>query len=127
MCIRDRCDVDTLLHIIWKRIEPGTTIIYQSLDEDGFKYLSANHSTEFVDTRTGAHTNAIEHKWHEVSSHVPWFGVQKDHFAGYLAEYLFKAKYPDLKHLHHIFTVAAQLYPPPASKVNILYIFSCSC
>ena len=105
----DTHDADTLLRIIRKRIEPGTTIVsncwkaYRSLGEAGFEHLTVNHSIEFVDARTGTHTNTIECQWREVRCRVPRFGVRKKHFEGYLAEYLFKAKYPPFERLHHFF------------------------
>lgn len=60
---------DTLLSIIKTNILPGTTIIsdcwkaYDILDKEGFEHLKVNHSVNFVDQDTGAHTNTIESTW----------------------------------------------------------------
>jgi hypothetical protein len=58
--VPDRTD-DTL---IW--IEPGTAVIsdhwgaYRDLYAEGCTHRTVNHSTDFVDECTGAHTNTIE-------------------------------------------------------------------
>lgn len=59
----DTRDADTLLRIIRKTIEPGTTIVsdcwkaYRSLEKAGLEHFTVNHSIEFINARTGAHTN----------------------------------------------------------------------
>lgn len=70
------------------------------------------HSIQHTVTQTGAHTNNIERTWREVRAKVPRYGRKKLHFAGYLAEYLFKAKYPDNQRVHAFFAAAAEMYPP---------------
>jgi len=50
-------------------IEPGTTVIsdcwgaYRDLDAQGYTHRTVNHSNDFVDQRSGAHTNTIESTW----------------------------------------------------------------
>ena len=57
--------MEILVSIIKENINPGTTIIsdcwraYNSLSEEGFKHLMVNHSVNFVDPESGAHTNII--------------------------------------------------------------------
>lgn len=57
---------DTLVNIIKQHIKPGSTIIsdcwkaYNSLDKEGFTHLTINHSVNFVDPNSGAHTNSID-------------------------------------------------------------------
>ncbi|GFS53992.1 putative transposase-like protein [Trichonephila clavipes] len=57
---------ETLLGLIESWIEPGTTVkpdcwkSYERLSERGYHHLIVNHSLEFVDSETGAHTNTIE-------------------------------------------------------------------
>ena len=56
---------DTLVSIIKDNILPDTTIIsdcwkaYDSLSKEGFNHLKVNHSVNFVDPDSGAHTNTI--------------------------------------------------------------------
>jgi len=58
----------TLIKIIKERIKPGTTIMsdcwkaYNTkvLEEAGFNHLKVNHSMNFVELDTGAHTQAVE-------------------------------------------------------------------
>ena len=58
--------VDTLVSIIKDNILPGTTIIsdcwkaYDGLSKEGFNHLKVNHSVNFVDPDSGAHTNINE-------------------------------------------------------------------
>ncbi|XP_046663007.1 uncharacterized protein LOC124355897 [Homalodisca vitripennis] len=95
----DQRDRDTLLDIIQQWVLPGTTIVsdcwraYNCLGDEGFRHLTVNHSINFVDPNTGAHTNTIERHWREVRANIPRYGVRTDHFVGYLAEFLFKTKY----------------------------------
>jgi transposase-like protein len=60
--VKDRT-TDTLMAVIRDWIEPGTTVIsdcwgaYHGLGSQGYTYQTVNHSIEFVDPTTGAHTN----------------------------------------------------------------------
>ncbi|XP_069673350.1 uncharacterized protein [Periplaneta americana] len=111
-------DSDTLLSVIKRYILPGTTIVsdcwraYSCLEEEDYVHLAENNTYNFVDPVAGANTNTIRRVWREVRSNIPRFGMKKNHFAGYLAEYLFKAKYPREERLHHFLKAAASLYPP---------------
>ncbi|XP_023216113.1 uncharacterized protein LOC111618774 [Centruroides sculpturatus] len=112
-------DSQTLLSVLKEWVLPGTTVIsdcwkaYDCLQTEGFHHLTVNHKYNFVDPQTGSHTNTIERMWREVRANVPRYGVRKEHMVGYLAEYLFKAKYPDMgSRLHHFQVAAANLYPP---------------
>lgn len=66
----------TLVSIIKNRIEPGTTIIsdcwraYDCLKNEDYNHLTVNHTYNFVDPDTGAHTNNIEREWRDVRSMV---------------------------------------------------------
>ena len=59
-------DKDTLLPIIRAHILPGTCVMsdmwkaYDCLKDEGYTHLTVNHSLNFVDPDTGAHTQRIE-------------------------------------------------------------------
>ena len=110
---------DVLLQVIKKWILPGTTIIsdcwkaYDCLGNEGYTHLSVNHSVNFVAPTSGAHTQNIERVWHEVRGGVPRFGRKTLHFAGYLAEFLFKRKYSVYtERIHAFFQMVGELYSP---------------
>ncbi|XP_068757537.1 uncharacterized protein [Montipora capricornis] len=61
---------ETLVHrLITTHIQPGTVIYldqftpYIPLDQLGYIHVSVNHSKNFVDPDSGAHTNTIEGVW----------------------------------------------------------------
>ncbi|XP_024869450.1 uncharacterized protein LOC112453119 [Temnothorax curvispinosus] len=85
---------------------------YNCLNNEGFQYLTVNHSYNFVDPETGAHTQNIECVWREVRGNIPRYGTREDHVLGYLNEYLFKRAYSRLERIENFFDVIAELYPP---------------
>jgi len=114
---------DVLLDLIKTWIRPGTTIIsdcwkaYDCLSNEGFVHQTVNHSMNFVDPRSGAHTQNIERIWREVRGGIPRFGRKEKHMVGYLAEFLFKRKYSDYRQrLHAFYTAVGQLYSPAVQQ-----------
>ena len=93
--IVERRDKPTLLSIIKKRILPGSVIMsdcwkaYDCLSKEGYTHMTVNHSENFKDPETGAHTNSIEGTWQKIKHGVsfPKFGIKSEHLGGYLAEY----------------------------------------
>ena len=61
----ERRDKDTLIPIIRAQILPGTCVMsdmwkaYDCLQDEGYNHLTVNHSLNFVDPDTGAHTQRI--------------------------------------------------------------------
>lgn len=93
----EKRDTETLLKIIQEWILPGTTIIsdfwkaYDVLQHKGFIHLKINHSLNYVDSNDrSTHTQNIERIWRDVRGGIPRYGRRKNHFVGYLAEFLFK-------------------------------------
>jgi len=110
---------EVLLEVIKTWIRPGTTVMsdcwkaYDFLSSEGFVHQNVNHSMNFVDPHSGAHTQNIERIWREVRGGIPRFGRSEKHMAGYLAEFLFKRKYLDYtERIHVFFSVVGQLYSP---------------
>lgn len=108
---------ETLLEIIKNNIQPGTTIIsdcwkaYDILDREGFEHLKVNHSLNFVDPDTGAHTNTIESTWRALKKSLPVSGTVKSLYDTYFSQYCIRKKYltdcqdPFLKFLELISSV----------------------
>lgn len=109
----------TLTALIKEHIEDGTTIYsdcwkaYSRLEEHGFKHLTVNHSQNFVDPESGAHTQSVERLWGIMKSKIPKNGRKKGHLPGYLAAFVFKKYLPDHKDkIHTFFTAMGNLYNP---------------
>jgi len=70
-----------------------------------------NHSKNFVDPVTGAHTNTIEGLWNQVKKKLKRMsGTFKDKLPGYLDEFNWQRQYPGNRFenmLRHI----GELYP----------------
>lgn len=114
-----RCTAETLLPIITARIANGTKIIsdcwkaYDCLEQQGYRHLKVNHSINFVDPETGAHTNTIERKWRDAKNFVPKYGRRSSHFVDYLATSFFKSHFKEAnERFHHFLVAAGKLYTP---------------
>ncbi|XP_076106327.1 uncharacterized protein LOC143074994 [Mytilus galloprovincialis] len=90
---------ETLLKLIKDNIKPGTTIIsdcwkaYDCLGSEGFEHLKVNHSVNFVDPETGAHTNSIESTWRALKKSLPKYGTVKSLYDTYFSQYCVRKKY----------------------------------
>ncbi len=71
-CPNNKRDRATLEPLIKKHIKAGSTVIrdcwkaYDRLGSAGYNHLKVNHSLNFVDPGTGAHTNTIESLWWQI-------------------------------------------------------------
>lgn len=109
----------SLIELIKNYVEEGTTIMtdcwrgYEALQHENFRHFTVNHSLNFVDPTTGAHTQKIERLWVEVRKYVPRAGFKRSHLPGYLADTIFRKMIPDYRLRRHVFwQAAATLYPP---------------
>lgn len=122
--VEDRTE-DTLIKIIKENINDGTTIMsdcwrsYEGLNNEGFTHLTVNHSINFVDPDTKAHTQNIERLWRDLKDDLPKYGRSKEHFLGYLAEFLFKKKFSNnADRIHEFFMAMGKLYNPEEENVD---------
>ncbi len=96
VCPDNRRDAETLLAIIGRHVEAGTTVMtdcwksYSGLDAQGFQHLTVNHSCHFVDPDTWANTQMIESSWHALKQRICRVGVPKENLGKHLCEYLWQ-------------------------------------
>lgn len=98
ICPNNERSEAVLLPIIKKYVRRGTTIItdgwaaYTNLDAHGYVHLDVNHSQNFVDPATGAHTNSIEGSWFHVKKKLGRGGGRRseDIIAGQLSQFMWR-------------------------------------
>jgi len=86
---------ELLVHrLITTHIRPGTVIysdqftLYIPLNQLGYIRLSVNHSQNFVDPDSGAHTNNIKGLWALVKKKLKWMcGTRYEYIPSYLDEF----------------------------------------
>lgn len=97
--VKDRTAA-TLLPLIQKHILPGTTIhsdcwpAYAAIPQlpENYIHLTVNHSTNFVDPRTGSHTQNIERMWRELKKiRRRYEGIGREEIDYHIAEYLWRS------------------------------------
>ena len=92
----EKRDKSHLIPIIKSRIAEGTTIIsdcwatYKCLEDEGFKHLTVNHSYNFVDPTTLAHTQNIENLWWQIKRQLPETYSRHDQLYLHLSEYMWR-------------------------------------
>ena len=114
----DRGDAQTLLPIINQFILSGTTILsdewraYTSLrNSPDFIYHTVNHSINFVDANTGAHTQNIENTWMRAKrKQKKQCDLHRSLFDSYLQEFMWRQMFVD-KSLKNLVRHIATLYP----------------
>lgn len=90
---------NTLVNIIKQHIKPASHIIsdcwkaYNSLDKECFTHLTVNHSVNFVDPNSGAHTNTIESTWRALKKSLLSNGIQKTMYDSYFSQYCIRKLY----------------------------------
>ena len=104
LSIRDGTLANTLLPIIQTYIRPGTSVFsdewraYSQITSLGLSHSTVNHSINFVDPISGAHTQNIESTWSFVKKMLRKQGVMNTSsslFQTYLPEYLWRRKFKE--------------------------------
>ena len=112
-------DSATLEPIIMENIEPGTSIIsdcwkaYDNLGSVGFSHLTVNHSYNFVDPTTRAHTNNIENLWWQVKRQLSETHTRRENWDTHLCEYIYRLHHSHSKTdlYEQLLKDAAEMYP----------------
>ena len=113
-------DRRTLEPIILAHILPGTTVIsdcwkaYDHLGAVGFNHLTVNHSYNFVDPNTGAHTNNIENLWWQVKRQLSETHTRKStiNWTRHLCEYMWRHSQKEEELFEKFLEHASELYNP---------------
>ena len=117
MAVVEQRNKDTLLPLIKDWILPGTTVLsdlwgaYNCLGDEGFVHDGVNHSVNFVDPETGAHTQNIENTWSHAKRFLHGKGTSADLFPSHLMEFMWRRVFGDrpfvniLKHIAYVYNV----------------------
>ncbi|CAF1090388.1 unnamed protein product [Brachionus calyciflorus] len=133
-CPNGRCYIEivpdrkaeTLLRIIYDRVEEGTTIIsdswssYEKLKDLNFSHLKVNHKYNFIDPISGAHTNKIEGLWkHAKESFKQSNGCLRIHIKSFLDEFLWRQMVAKTRvdSYDKIITEIAKYYPADCQDI----------
>ena len=109
---------ETLLPIILERIRHGSTIIsdcwsaYQCLSCEDYNHLTVNHTYNFVDPETLAHTQNIESLWWQVKRQLPETYTRHDQLYLHLCEYMWRVLRKDSDDIFISFLQDATRYFP---------------
>ena len=122
----ERRNADTLLPLLKMHVAPGTTVIsdgwaaYGGIDRirelqtgnPAYSHFVVNHSENFVDPDTGAHTQTIEGTWsHFKARHKEERGTARHLFETYLYQFLWRKKYKGPDALFYLWDEIRKLYP----------------
>ena len=118
----EKRDAQTLIPLLEKWVLPKTNVIsdcwkaYNNMQN--FYHLKVNHSINFVDEPTGAHTNAIESSWRHAKESFSSHG-RKEHVPGNLARYMFqKSCCANNTDLTEAFLIAGRVYNPATNEAH---------
>ena len=105
-------------------VTTGTTIIsskfspYFNLNNLGHIHLMVNHSENFVDPYTRAHTNTIERVWSQVMRKLKAMsGTSKGKLPSYLDEFNWRKVFPR-KYFGNVLADIAEFYPPNWARLK---------
>ncbi|CAI6354362.1 unnamed protein product [Macrosiphum euphorbiae] len=125
----------TLLTIIKQWILLGTNIIsdcwksYDCLKHEGYVHLTVNHSINFKDLETDAHTNNVEGMWRHAKASLTkytQYSRKKHFYAGYMKKCMFLKQFraKKVEPLSAFFEFAGHLYSAAAHTENGDYVIA---
>lgn len=113
-------DAATLLPIIQQYIHPGTTIMsdkwaaYNRIDQlpELYEHYTVNHSENFVDSDTGAHTQTIEGTWAQFKRrHKEEMGTSRTHFLSYIYLFSWRRHFKGNDSMYHLWSQIRDMHP----------------
>jgi len=82
------------------------------MEDPAYSHFVVNHSQNFVDLQTGAHTQTIEGTWsHFKARYKEERGTARSLFASYIYQYLWRKKFGGPDALFHLSTQIAHFFP----------------
>jgi transposase-like protein len=109
---------EDLIPKIQKHVAPGTTVItdcwaaYNSLGTHGYHHQTVNHSHNFVDPVTGAHTQTIEGFWaHGKQPFKVAYGFPLDQLTSHLDEITWRWNNKEVNTFDRLLELIAEFYP----------------
>ncbi|XP_063221900.1 uncharacterized protein LOC134530721 isoform X1 [Bacillus rossius redtenbacheri] len=110
----------SLMCMIEEFIMPGTTLMsdcwqtFDCLSDHDFERFHVNLSMNFIGLDSGANTARIERLWCDIRNNIPRCGLRTPQFVGYLAEFMFRRRFPDERErMHHFLLAVKKAYPLP--------------
>ena len=111
---------ETLVHrFITTHIQPGTVVYsdqftpYIPLNQLGYIHVSVNHSKNFVDPHSGAHTNTFEGVWALVKKKLKWMcGTLYKYIPSYLDEFTWFRNFGKDQAFEQLLKHIAEQFPP---------------
>ncbi|XP_063221898.1 uncharacterized protein LOC134530720 [Bacillus rossius redtenbacheri] len=108
----------SLMCMIEEFIMPGTTLMsdywqtFDCLSDHDFERFHVNRNMNFIGLDSGANTSRIERLWCDIRNNIPRCGLRTPHFVGYLAEFMFRRRFPDERErMHHFLLAVKKAYP----------------
>jgi transposase-like protein len=109
----------TLLPIIQGSILPGTTIMsdlwraYGGITAMGYTHFTVNHSINFIDPQTGAHTQNVERSWKSAKERNKRHnGTHRQMLDSYLCEWMWRQRHRQLNLFDKILADIVVYWPP---------------
>ena len=116
-----RRDAATLLRVIGRHVQPGSSIITdcwrgyrtEDLAAAGFAHFTVNHSVNFMDPDTGAHTQSVERFWGALKARNKRHrGTTRKHLPGYLCGFVWRYNRAEDEDLFEAFLLSiARVFP----------------
>ena len=91
----------------------------EHLDLEDVLYFPVNHSENYLNPITGAHTQTVEGLWRHCKEFLPRFGMKPKDLGSYLGQFMWHryAKQRKLDMFLFFLKCAAETYPPTISKL----------